>query len=88
MEKTYKEDDVGFILGDNIFYGQGFTPILSKVKETIDGATIFGYRVKDPRSFRVAEIDKDNKAISIEEKPKNRNQILQSLDYIFTTTKL
>ncbi len=69
-EDFIKRDDVGFILGDNIFYGQGFTPILSKVKETIDGATIFGYRVKDPRSFGVVEIDKDNKAISIEEKPK------------------
>ena len=69
-EDFIKRDDVGFILGDNIFYGQGFTPILSKVKETIDGATIFGYRVKDPRSFGVVEIDKDNKVISIEEKPK------------------
>lgn len=69
-EDFIKRDDVGFILGDNIFYGQGFTPILSKVKETIDGATIFGYRVKDPRSFGVVEIGKDNKAISIEEKPK------------------
>ncbi len=69
-EDFIKGDDVGFILGDNIFYGQGFTPILSKVKERIDGATIFGYRVKDPRSFGVVEVDKDNKAISIEEKPK------------------
>ena len=62
---------VGLVLGDNIFYGQGFTPTLSKMKDTIDGATVFGYRVKDPRSYGVVEIGKDNKVISIEEKPNN-----------------
>ncbi len=60
---------VGFVLGDNIFYGQGFTPTLKKMKDKISGATIFGYSVKDPRSYGVAEISKDNKVISIEEKP-------------------
>ncbi len=64
-------DDVCLILGDNIFYGQGFRPILEETVATLDGATIFGYRVRDPERFGVVEVDDDRQAVSIEEKPTN-----------------
>jgi glucose-1-phosphate thymidylyltransferase len=64
-------DNVCLILGDNIFYGQGFPVILENVVKNLKGATVFGYRVNDPQRFGIVEIDKDNKAVSIEEKPKN-----------------
>ena len=63
-------DDVALILGDNIFYSQGFTSILHKAKESLDGAAIFTYKVKDPSRFGVAELNKEGNLISIEEKPK------------------
>ncbi|TMO99300.1 glucose-1-phosphate thymidylyltransferase [Pseudoalteromonas sp. S3260] len=66
-------DDVCLVLGDNIFYGQGFTPKLKHAVENAksgQGATIFGYQVKDPERFGVVEFDQNQKAISIEEKPK------------------
>lgn len=67
-------DDVCLVLGDNIYYGQGFTPKLNeavnKAKEG-KGATVFGYQVKDPERFGVVDFDDDMKVISIEEKPKN-----------------
>ena len=69
-EEFIGDDDVCLILGDNIFYGQGFSPILSRVVDELKGATVFGYRVSDPERFGVVEVDKDNKALSIEEKPK------------------
>lgn len=56
-------------LGDNIFYGQGFTPLLRKAAARTQGATIFGYRVMDPQRFGVVAFDESGKAISIEEKP-------------------
>lgn len=62
-------DNVALILGDNIFYGQGFTPLLRKVAKRRTGATIFGYRVKDPRRFGVVEFDRHQQVLSIEEKP-------------------
>lgn len=64
-------DSVCLVLGDNVFYGQGFSWYLNKAKEQVDkgGATIFGYPVKNPREFGVVEFDKDNRVISIEEKP-------------------
>lgn len=65
------DDSVCLILGDNVFYGQDMTRVLRKVMENKRGATIFGYPVKDPRSFGVVEFDKNQKVLSIEEKPKN-----------------
>lgn len=68
-EEFIGDDDVCLILGDNIFYGQGFTGILKKASEIELGATIFGYYVKDPSAYGVVEFDNNNVAISIEEKP-------------------
>lgn len=65
-------DDVCLVLGDNIYYGQGFTPKLKQAVEKAQqgsGATVFGYQVKDPERFGVVEFDDLMKAISIEEKP-------------------
>lgn len=62
-------DNVALILGDNIFYGQGFTPILKSSIENLKGATIFGYKVGDPGRFGVVEFDRDMRVLSIEEKP-------------------
>ena len=69
-EKFIGEDNVCLILGDNIFYGQGFTPVLQRAIENNTGATIFGYKVKYPERFGVIEFDEASmNVISIEEKP-------------------
>jgi len=71
-EEFIGKDNVCLVLGDNIFYGQGFTPKLRQAADNVKngkGATVFGYQVKDPERFGVVEFDKDNRAISIEEKP-------------------
>ena len=71
-ESFIGNDDVCLVLGDNIFYGQGFTPKLKHAVENAkngQGATVFGYQVKDPERFGVVEFDKNQKAISIVEKP-------------------
>ena len=68
-EEFIGDDDVCLILGDNIFYGKDFTRLLMKAKENLNGATIFGYPVKDPKAFGVVEFDENKKVISIEEKP-------------------
>ena len=65
------EDNVAMILGDNMFYGEHFAEKLKSARERENEATIFGYYVKDPRAYGVVEIDKEGKAISIEEKPQN-----------------
>ena len=64
-------DSVCLVLGDNVFYGQSFSPILKKAIEEAEkvGASIFGYPVKNPKEFGVVEFDENNKVISIEEKP-------------------
>ena len=68
-EKFIGKDSVCLVLGDNIFYGQGLTPILNKAASQQDGATIITYQVKNPERFGILEIDSKNKVISIEEKP-------------------
>ena len=68
-EEFIGEDSVCLVLGDNIFYGQGFTPKLINAAERSKGATVFGYQVKDPERFGVVEFDEGMKAKSIEEKP-------------------
>tara|TARA_R110002124_G_scaffold280092_1_gene453177 strand:- start:16153 stop:17034 length:882 start_codon:yes stop_codon:yes gene_type:complete len=70
-EEFIGDDDVCLILGDNIFYGQGFGRKLKETVEHLNGATVFGYRVSDPERFGVVEIDKNFQALSIEEKPEN-----------------
>lgn len=62
-------DNVCLILGDNLFYGQGFSPRLLNAVRRAEGATIFGYEVKDPKRFGVVEYDGNDKIISVEEKP-------------------
>jgi len=62
-------DSVCLVLGDNIFYGQGFTPKLREAVKRQHGASVFGYQVKDPQRFGVVEFDEQMRAISIEEKP-------------------
>jgi len=62
--------NVCLVLGDNIFYGQGFTPMLKQAVARAKGATVFGYQVKDPERFGVVEFDEHKRAISLEEKPK------------------
>lgn len=68
-EEFIGDDSVALILGDNIFYGQGLVQTLQVAAQRTEGATVFGYRVKDPQRFGVAEFDYDLKVISIEEKP-------------------
>ena len=70
-EKFIGDDRVCLILGDNIFYGPGLTPRLEEAVKKTDGATVFGYQVKDPERFGVVEFDANHNAISIEEKPTN-----------------
>ncbi|WP_408098755.1 glucose-1-phosphate thymidylyltransferase RfbA [Peredibacter sp. HCB2-198] len=68
-EEFIGKDNVCLVLGDNIFYGQGFTPMLRKAALKQKGATVFGYQVKDPERFGVVDFDENGKALSIEEKP-------------------
>jgi glucose-1-phosphate thymidylyltransferase len=71
-EEFIGTDDVCLILGDNIFFGHGFTDLLHKAVRDVNtrgGATIFGYYVKDPERYGIVEFDKNGKALTIEEKP-------------------
>ncbi len=68
-EEFIGKDSVCLVLGDNIFYGQSFSQTLKKSASQENGATVFGYQVKDPERFGVVEFDDNMKAISIEEKP-------------------
>lgn len=70
-EEFIGSDSVALILGDNLFYGHGFTGMLEKAINNKLGATIFGYYVKNPKDFGVVEFDSDGKVVSLEEKPKN-----------------
>lgn len=69
-EQFIGKDKVALVLGDNIFYGSGFGSLL-RSKTDIKGASVFAYPVKDPERYGVVEFDKNNKAISLEEKPKS-----------------
>jgi len=68
-EEFIGNDSVCLVLGDNIFWGQGFSPILKRAASHPSGASVFGYQVKDPERFGVVAFDENQKAISIEEKP-------------------
>ena len=70
-EEFIGDDNVAMILGDNIFYGNGFSALLRNARERRNGATVFAYPVKDPERFGVVAFDENGKAYSIEEKPKN-----------------
>ena len=70
-EEFIGDDNVALVLGDNIFYGQSFSRVLKAAAERKEGATIFGYYVRDPREYGVVEFDENGKALSIEEKPEN-----------------
>ena len=72
-EKFIGKDNVAMILGDNIFYGHGFTKMLKEAKANAEKgkATIFGYGVKDPERFGIVEFDAEGNVLSVEEKPKN-----------------
>jgi len=69
-EEFIGDDTCAMILGDNIFYGNGFSSMLQKAAAKTNGATVFGYYVDDPERFGVVEFDKTGQAISLEEKPK------------------
>ena len=68
-EKFISGDRVSLVLGDNVFYGQGFGKTLKNVAKRESGATIFGYYVSDPKAYGVVEFDQSGAAVSIEEKP-------------------
>ena len=68
-EEFIGQDSVCLVLGDNIYYGQGFSELLQSAAARPSGATVFGYRVTDPERFGVVEFDEHRRAISIEEKP-------------------
>ena len=69
-EEFIGQESVCLILGDNLFWGQGFSPMLKSTAKKQQGATVFGYKVQDPERFGVVEFDEKQRAISIEEKPK------------------
>ena len=70
-EEFIGNDNVCLILGDNVFYGQGFSDIFNRIKKEKNPATIFGYQVNNPKAFGVVEFDDKGNVISIEEKPEN-----------------
>lgn len=78
-EKFIGRDCVCLVLGDNIFWGQGFSPLLLSAAQQTEGATIFGYKVHDPERFGVVEFDEELNVLSIEEKP-----ILPKSDFAVT----
>ena len=85
--KFIGRDHVALILGDNIFYGQGFQGSLLHAAKRRHGATVFAYSVKDPQRYGVIELDSQGLALSIEEKPKIPRSNLPLPDFIFMTIK-
>lgn len=82
-EEFIGEESVCLILGDNVFYGQGFSPRLIEASKLQEGAVIFGYNVSNPSEFGVVEFNADGKVISLEEKPQNpkSNYVVPGLYY-------
>ena len=70
-EEFIGKDSVSLVLGDNIFFGQGFSPILKRLAKLEKGAEIFGYLIKDAREYGVVEFDENMNVLSLEEKPEN-----------------
>ena len=70
-EEFIGNENVALVLGDNIFFGQAFTPILKRAAKLEKGAEIFGYLVKDPREYGVVEFDENRNVLSLEEKPEH-----------------
>ncbi len=68
-EEFIGDDNVALILGDNVFYGSGFSGLVEEASKLTEGAIIFGYPVKDPRAYGVVEFDETGRAVSLEEKP-------------------
>lgn len=68
-EEFIGDESVALVLGDNIFFGQGFSPVVKKAANLEKGAEIFGYLVQDPRAYGVVEFDENNNVLSLEEKP-------------------
>ena len=90
-ERFIGDDTACLVLGDNIFYGAGFSEMLREAVRTAEGgkATVFGYWVKDPERYGVAEFDREGNCLSIEEKPKEPKSNLASMGiYVFTWSKL
>lgn len=86
-EEFIGSDSVCLVLGDNIFFGQAFTPMLQTAAKQISGATIFGCKVKDASQFGVVEFDRNLNVLSIEEKPKNpRSNYAATGLYFFDNT--
>ncbi len=69
-ERFIDGDQICLILGDNIFYGHSLTSVLTDAWSGLEGASIFGYPVKDPQAYGVVEFDRENRVLSLEEKPK------------------
>ena len=86
-EEFIGDDKVALVLGDNIFYGDGLAKLL-QANNNPDGGVVYAYHVHDPERYGVVEFDDDNNVLSIEEKPKFQNQIMQFRDYIFTIMTL
>ncbi|TDS88333.1 glucose-1-phosphate thymidylyltransferase [Rahnella sp. BIGb0236] len=88
-ESFINNDSVCLVLGDNIFYGQGFSPKLKDaVVRSSSKATIFGYQVKDPERFGVVEFDENRNVLSIEEKPDNPKSNYAVTGLYFYTNKV
>jgi len=87
-EEFIAGDAVCLVLGDNLFWGQGFTPVLRRAAENKDGAILFGYQVKDPERFGVIEFDDHENVISIEEKPTAPKSDIASTGLYFYDAKV
>ncbi|MDR3243311.1 MAG: glucose-1-phosphate thymidylyltransferase RfbA [Elusimicrobiota bacterium] len=82
-EKFIGSDNAALVLGDNILYGHAISETLQRAASKQNGATVFGYYVKDPQRYGIVEIDKNNKALSIEEKPQNPKSNLAVIGLYF-----